>query len=289
MGEVSRYDVIYRCFCIFHLAVNVFLWLPLYAAGNVQYTAELGQRRSTAVAQLRLPWSSCGIICRCCLCNWSITRHDAVTQAVQVTVVSAWSTTALRCYQWLLCHPVYRQCLHSVRCNTVDSAFTVICTKYIGSVENVRNYNCSTATSRQLVTMCQCRHVTRLTGGVSSQKMTSHLQLCTTATVTRLTGGVSSQKTTSHLQRALSNCCQSVPGRRHRRRRQGNCLAGCWCDPAVTTLVSQQSMLVSIIQRHRPSWHHLCTESYDFWPSGPILSLRTVSSDVIRWWQVIWQ
>jgi len=48
-------DVILHCFCIFHLAVNVFLWLSLYAAaaGNNQYMAQLGQRNTTTVLSLR--------------------------------------------------------------------------------------------------------------------------------------------------------------------------------------------------------------------------------------------
>jgi len=37
-------------FLYFHLAVNVFLWLSLYAAGNNQYVPELSQHSSTAAA-----------------------------------------------------------------------------------------------------------------------------------------------------------------------------------------------------------------------------------------------
>ena len=55
LGEISQLcDVVYHCFLYFHLAVNVFLRLPLYAAGNNQYVGEL----SLHVVPVRL-WRSC--------------------------------------------------------------------------------------------------------------------------------------------------------------------------------------------------------------------------------------
>ena len=71
------------CFCIFHLAVDVFLRLPLYAAGNNQSVAKLVQRRRTPVALY------CFAVIRGCVlvfvawfrrrtrfCNWSVTRRS---------------------------------------------------------------------------------------------------------------------------------------------------------------------------------------------------------------------
>ena len=83
--------VMYFCFCIFHLAVDVFLRLPLYAASNNQYMAELDLRRTTAVASYRFAYGNRMRLShlRCAvlsvdrrLCNRPITRHNRPSDPV---------------------------------------------------------------------------------------------------------------------------------------------------------------------------------------------------------------